>query len=178
MYGMITLFDEKTEQFIKDIWELLRKFGISSYAFEVEDRRPHLTLASYSDIDGAAFMDKMKRVYENKKALPITFSTIGSFIGSGTLFYSPTHTSDLMDFHCQHHRQFEDFASDADSLYSPDKWIPHCTIANRLSPDKLMEAFHFCSNKRESFSGQLKEVALIDTSQKNKAPILYSVALT
>jgi 2'-5' RNA ligase len=177
MYGVIALFDEKSEQFIKDIWRNLRDLGISNYAYEVEDRRPHLTLASYTNLDLEAFKKKMNRVYENQRVLPVTFSSIGSFIGSGTLFFSPTITKNLMDFHLQYHLQLEGFTNDPDSIYLPDKWIPHCTIANRLSPRKLSEAFHFCSYKGEAFSAFIQEVALIDASQKNKAPILYSIEL-
>ena len=43
MYGVVALFDEKTENIIKVIWEELREQSISFYAYEVEDRRPHIT---------------------------------------------------------------------------------------------------------------------------------------
>ncbi|WML48684.1 hypothetical protein RCG23_00590 [Neobacillus sp. PS3-34] len=46
MFGVIALFDEQTEQIINDIWKELREKLISFYAEEVEDRRPHITLAS------------------------------------------------------------------------------------------------------------------------------------
>jgi hypothetical protein len=51
MYGVVALFDAKTEQIIKDIWTELKEKSISFYADEVVDRKPHITLASYHNID-------------------------------------------------------------------------------------------------------------------------------
>ena len=89
MYGVIVLFDGETEQMIKEIWKELKEKSISNYAYEVEDRRPHITLASYNHIDIKTFMRQMDEFYEDKEAIDITFSTIGSFLNSGTLFFSP-----------------------------------------------------------------------------------------
>lgn len=58
MYGLIALFDEKTEQIIKDIWKELKEQSISFYAYEVEDRIPHITLASYNDLNQSFLHNK------------------------------------------------------------------------------------------------------------------------
>jgi 2'-5' RNA ligase len=176
MYGFIAIFDEKTEQRIEDIWKGLEENLISFYAFEVENRRPHITLACYNYISKNDFIKQMSDFYKDKPAIDVTFNTIGSFLNSGTLFYSPTVTKDLIEFHFNHHRHFEQFNDDPNSLYLPDNWIPHCTIANRLSSEKLSEAFNYCS-KRDTLCGKIKEVALIDISEKGKAPIIYSKEL-
>ncbi|MFF3023368.1 hypothetical protein ACFVRR_12050 [Gottfriedia sp. NPDC057948] len=42
MYGVVALFDAKTEQIIKDIWTELSEKSISFYADEVVDRNPTL----------------------------------------------------------------------------------------------------------------------------------------
>jgi len=174
MYGLIALFDEKTEQIIKDIWKELKEQSISFYAYEVEDRIPHITLASYNDLNQSFFTQQMDDYYDGTQAIDITFNTIGSFLNSGALFLSPTVTKDLIELHTNHHKNFDQFNDDPDSLYIPNRWIPHCTIANRLSPVKLSKAFDYCSQRNATISGQIKEVALIDVSSKNKAPIMYS----
>lgn len=45
MYGVVAHFDEKTEHSIKEIWKELSELSISTYAEEVPNRRPHITLA-------------------------------------------------------------------------------------------------------------------------------------
>lgn len=174
MYGVIALFDDKTEKVIKEIWKDLKEKSISNYAYEVENRRPHITLASYTHIDKKTFMKQMDELYENKKDINITFSSIGSFLKSGTLFFSPIVTKELFEFHTNHHLSFNQYSDNPNSLYLPKSWIPHCTIANRLSPDKLLEAFNYCINRNDIISGKIKEVAIIEVSKPNVAPIIWS----
>lgn len=177
MYGLIAIFDEKTEQVIKDIWKELKEKSISSYAYEVENRRPHITLASYNHIIKTEFIKQMDEFYNDKPTIDITFNSIGSFLNSGALFFSPTVTRELMEFHSNHHKYLKQFNDDPNSLYIPDNWIPHCTLANRLSPKKLSEAFNYCSIRNSNIYGKIKEVALIDVPNKNKATIIYSKEL-
>ncbi|TQR19414.1 2'-5' RNA ligase family protein [Psychrobacillus vulpis] len=177
MYALIAILDEKTELIIKDIWKELYEKSISIYAYEVENRIPHITLASYNDLNKAEYVKQMDEFYEDKSAIDITFHSIGSFLNSGALFFSPTVTIELMEFHSNHHRYFERFNDNPNSLYLPNNWIPHCTLANRLSPEKLSEAFNYCSKRNSTIQGKIKEVALIDVTNKNKAPIVYSKEL-
>ncbi|WP_045520794.1 2'-5' RNA ligase family protein [Neobacillus niacini] len=177
MYGIIAIFDEKTEQIIKDIWKDLKELSISYYAYEVENRKPHITLASYNSINIAEYVQQMDVFYKDKLTIDITFNSIGSFMNSGTLFFSPTVTKDLFDLHFNHHKEFEQFNDDPNSLYLPDRWIPHCTIANRLSLEELSEAFNYCSKRNKTLFAQIKELALIDVSDKSTAPINFSKEL-
>lgn len=177
MYALIALFDEKTEQAIKEIWKDLKENSISSYAYEVEDRRPHITLASYNDINMPEFVKQLDEFYNDKPTLDITLNSIGSFLNSGALFFSPTVTRPLIEFHSNHHKYFKQYNENPNSLYLPDSWIPHCTLANRLSPQKLSEAFNYCSIRYSTIYGKIKEVALIDASYKNKASLIYTKEL-
>ncbi|MFD1851287.1 2'-5' RNA ligase family protein [Oceanobacillus bengalensis] len=177
MYGLIAIFDETTEELIKNIWKELKDNFISSYAYEVEDRKPHITLASYNNINKKDFIKQMDVTYQNQSVIDIKFNTIGSFLSSGALFFSPTTTKDLIEFHLNHHKDFESFNDNPNSLYLPNNWIPHCTIANRLSQEKLNQAFDYCSKRHRTIRGKIVEVVLIDVSDKDKAPIIYSKEL-
>ncbi|MBM7587493.1 2'-5' RNA ligase [Bacillus pakistanensis] len=177
MYGVIALFDEKTEQIIKDIWRELSEKSISFYAEEIEDRRPHITIASYENLNYLEYSDHMELFYVDKSEIEITFQTLGTFLNSGTLFFSPTVTKELLEFHSQHHQYFKEFNDNPNSLYLPGKWIPHCTLANRLSTNKLSEAFHYCLTRNDTIHGKIKEVAIIEVTNKNIAPQIYSKVL-
>ncbi|MFJ7935579.1 2'-5' RNA ligase family protein [Sporosarcina sp. NPDC096371] len=177
MYAIIAVFDEKTEQIIKDIWKELKDLSISFYAYEVENRKPHITLASYMDINIAEYVRQMEVFYKDQESINVSLNSIGSFMNSGTLFFSPTVTKDLFELHSDHHKEFKQFNDDPSSLYLPDRWIPHCTIANRLSPEKLSEAFNYCSKRNNTLFAQIKEIALIDVSDKSKAPIIFTMEL-
>lgn len=173
MYGLLALFDESTETAVKGIWKALKDHSISSYAYEVEDRKPHITLASYRELDIAQFIGKMDEFYVNQRKVDISFNAIGSFLQSGTLFLSPTITSELMELHTNHHRYFSEF-NDPESMYLPNSWIPHCTLANRLPAEKLQEAFVFSAKEVSSISGSINEVALIEVLGSNEISVIFS----
>ncbi|MFD1737903.1 2'-5' RNA ligase family protein [Bacillus salitolerans] len=173
MFGVIAIFDEKTERLIKEIWHELRERNISSYAFEVEDRKPHITIATYRDVNNKEFFKRMDDVYEGTQAVDITFESIGSFLNSGALYFAPTVTRKLNDLHVSHHRHFVQFNDIPDSLYLPNYWIPHCTIANRLSSENLTKAFEYCTNCYSKIEGRIDKIAVIDVTEKGKAPIIY-----
>ncbi|WP_422660601.1 2'-5' RNA ligase family protein [Paenibacillus sp. EC2-1] len=177
MYGVIALFDEQTEQMIRNIWDELTERSISFYADEVVDRKPHITLASYNHFIKSDFIKQMDDFYNNAPELDISFSSIGSFLRSGALYFTPIVTRELLDFHSNHHKRFVLFNDDPESLYLPDRWIPHCTIANRLSPEKLAEGFHYCSRRNDAIYGKITEVAIIEFMDKSNVPVIYSKKL-
>lgn len=177
MYGVIAKFDENTDQIIKDIWRELREKSISFYADEVVNRVPHITLASYGEININEFIDEINSFYDDKKGFEIIFNSIGSFLNSGTLFLSPVVNSQLLEFHTHHHKYFQKYNDNPNSLYLPDKWLPHCTLANRLTPEKLSEAFMYCLQRNDSINGIIKEIAVIEMISKNNVPIIFSKQL-
>jgi 2'-5' RNA ligase len=161
MYGIICMFDEVTEEIIKGIWNDLKTNNISSYAFEVKDRRPHITLASYENINLDLYIKLFTDFYENQQKIDIVLSSLGTFFNSGTLFLSPTPSKSLLQLHEKHHKQFGDFNDNPNSLYLPGKWVPHSTLANRLSAPKLVEAITFCSKSMAPIKGEINEISII-----------------
>lgn len=177
MYAVIALFDVVLEQRIKKIWEELESNGISYYAREVEDRVPHITLASYKEVSLTHFIHEMETFYRNKGKIQVDFQTVGSFINTPTLFYAPTVTKELIELHSSHHRHFDSFNNDEESLYLPDKWVPHCTLANRLSKEELQEAYSYCLKISEKLEGEINRIGLIRIDSSKHAPVIYSKSL-
>ncbi|TCI29103.1 2'-5' RNA ligase family protein [Exiguobacterium sp. SL-10] len=178
MYGMIALFDEQTEKRIREVWEGLKREGITSYAFEVSDRQPHITLASYNRLDVEAYIGLLDTHYQSKEVVHLTFSTVGTFIQSGALFLSPTISSGLRGLHSEHHRVFGSFNDNVESLYLPESWIPHCTLANRLSKKEMKDAFEYCTDTVKPLSGKVVEVALIELVTPSDVRVVHSVSLS
>ncbi|BCB03713.1 2'-5' RNA ligase family protein [Bacillus sp. KH172YL63] len=181
MYWVIALFDSKTESTIENIWKELTVKDISYYEEEIDDARPHITLGSYTELDKEAYIQSLETFYEGKEAVNLTFNTVGSFMNFGTLFLSPTVTKELLDFHSSHHDHFHSFQGTANHLYLPGSWIPHCTLANKLPPEKLAEGFKHCLERGDLIEGQVTSIALIelvdDTSECMDAPIVYEKQL-
>lgn len=177
MYAIIALFDEQTEREIKEVWEGLKQESITSYAFEVPNRQPHITLASYNSLDVEGITKLMNHYYQTSEVINVTFNTIGTFIQSGTLFLEPVFSTELRDLHSGHHRTFEKYNDHPASLYLPNSWIPHCTLANRLTKQKMAEAFGYCINMLTPLHGQIVEVALIELVTPIQVQTLHKVTL-
>ncbi|MDG4656320.1 2'-5' RNA ligase family protein [Ectobacillus antri] len=181
MYAIIALFEEETHQQVIRIWNELADLRISHYAQEIENRQPHITLASYDKLEEISFIERMDMCYQATQRIPITLCTIGTFISSGALFWAPAPTKELLDFHERHHDLLSGFAAEGPSLYEPGCWVPHCTIANRLTADKLAEAVLYCTNKLPVQNAFLTKLALIRTEKANgkivAAPIIQEWSL-
>jgi hypothetical protein len=162
MYGFIGLLDCETENVIKEIWKELSSKSISFYAEEINDRKPHITIASYNNLEKNEFIHSMDRFYNSKPQVKSPFSILGTFMKSGTLFLSPINSRPLLDFHTNHHEHFKKYNDNRNSLYLPGKWIPHCTLANRLTNEKLSEAFAYCSERISTINARITEVSLIE----------------
>ncbi|MGT2862433.1 2'-5' RNA ligase family protein [Streptococcus gallinaceus] len=99
----------------------------------------------------------------------VTFSSVGSFLRSGTVYLSPVLSSELYQCHA---RVYERLTVSADSLYSPGKWIPHMTLANYLAEDELPAAFALCQNQTQ-LEGRAVEIQLIKIQKDKQVQVVY-----
>lgn len=120
----------------------------------------HTKIAEYLKKD--IFVDLLNKFYEDKSKIDISLNILGTFISTGTLFLAPALSSELLDFHRNHHTYFKAFNENENSFYLPGKWGPHCTIASRLSDDNMILAFKYCKNNLTKTSGKLNEIALLE----------------
>ena len=169
LYGVVLHLDSNTERIINDLWKELSDNGISSYAYEIQNRKPHITLADYSDLEEANYKELFEQYYESAPKMCLTFSMFGTFIKSGVLFLSPNPTKELIELHLNHHNHFKQYSNLSNSMYYPERWIPHCTIANRLSSQKLLEALQYSTNRLETIQAEVQEISFIKMQiQDNK----------
>ncbi|MDQ0116778.1 2'-5' RNA ligase family protein [Paenibacillus harenae] len=173
MFAVVAHFDQRTESSISSLWKGLSDRSISNYAYEVIDRKPHITLADYSSIDDD-FLSAFDYLYSTQAKVPVIFNTLSTFIKTGTLLLTPTPSKELMDLHNKNHIGFSKYA-DPQSLYLPNKWTPHCTIANRLSPDKLTEAFNYCTEQLDVLNSEIVQISVIKIAYKANRAVRVSI---
>lgn len=175
MYGVVLHFDSETNHKINNLWGGLNEEGISSYANEIENRKPHLTIADYSDLEESSFKNRFCDYYDSTPRMCLTFSMLGTFIKSGALFLSPNPTMELLELHFNHHHHFKEYNVFSNSTYNPEKWIPHCTIANRLSDQKLLEALQYSTKRLESIQAEVQEISLIKLQYKDNKRVVETI---
>lgn len=171
-YAFVGYLDHKTETFFQSLWKDLSDKDISQYGVETKGKRPHITIADYDNLDKNSFIRLADKFYEDKININITLNILGTFINTGTLFLAPTLSTELLDFHRKHHNSFKTFNENENSLYLPGKWIPHCTIASRLSEDKMVQAFRYCKNNIDKIHCKLNEIALIEVKLNDDGVVI------
>lgn len=156
MYGLVIQFDEETDYRFQQLWDHLERLGLSSYGSEVEGRRPHLTLANMTNIEGFSLHHVMGHMPPFPSKL--TCKTVGTFSGTQTLFAGPVPSKRLLDWHSKLHLLLGR-NSNPHSHYAPEHWVPHVTIASRLG-ESMAEVFRLCLDI-EPFEMRPVEVVLI-----------------
>lgn len=175
MYGVVLYFDSETEKIIKTLWKELSDSGISNYAYEIENRKPHITLADYSDLKESEYKELFDCYYQSVPRMYLSYSTLGTFINSGALFLSPNPTKKLIDFHSNYHNHFKKYSAFSNLMYHPERWIPHCTIANHLDDQKLLEALQFSTKRLESIQAEVQGISLIKIIHQNNKRVVETV---
>jgi 2'-5' RNA ligase len=135
------IFDEHSEQEIKELWKTLFSEGVLSSL--AEKYRPHITIAAYESANPSALSDIVSRIGERIKPAKISLSPIGCFPENGVLFLAPRVSRWLLDLH-----QFS-----LDLIYSrisanlvydylvKDRWVPHVTLAKSMDERSLVQGF-------------------------------------
>lgn len=161
-YALVGYLDYETEECFKDLWKGLSEDNITQYGVSTKGKRPHITIADYDNLKKDIFVDLLNKFYEDKSKINISLNILGTFMNTGTLFLAPALSSELLDFHINHHIYFKAFNENQNSFYLPGKWNPHCTIASRLSVDNMVLAFKHCKNNLSKIDGKLNEIGLIE----------------
>ncbi|GGE27721.1 2'-5' RNA ligase family protein [Streptococcus himalayensis] len=177
MYAVITIFDEETNQKIHGIWDGLAKEHISTYGFQVPNRRPHITLASFEKVpDMQYFSEQLAKFCAGQTVVELQLSLLGTFLDSRVLGLFPVVTDELYDLHRNIHQLLSEFKNE-NSLYRPGKWVPHCTLVNHEKEADLEQAYTYCRTHFSSFSGQLTEMIVLQFHTSQKIEEIYRFPL-
>ena len=163
-YAVEFFFDDNTERYVKDIWNELKAQGITAFMADIEELRPHITVAVYnSEIPIEKFITQFINVTKAMSKIDVKFDAISIFPTTGTVFLSPTMTFQLFNTHgdyCNALKEYDNF-DNYNGFNLPDNWSPHCTLATRLNPITLISALECCLNKFKPLTGKINEIGIV-----------------
>ncbi|PEY34656.1 hypothetical protein CN354_17170 [Bacillus cereus] len=169
MYAVIATFDKKFSKHVKEIRE-----GLTDIVHN-GDLEPHITLADYHTLDLKTYRAKLERFTENIGCFPVSFSSVGTFPTNGTIFLAPTVTKGLLEVHHSFHNHFKDFQDQPHSYYVPEKWVPHCTIANRLEREQFVRVMEFVYKEFRVQTAVVESLKLIRVNYENGNSVSCSI---
>ncbi len=128
-------FDKKTSHIVRDFWE---KVGLE------KDYPPHISLAVYTDSNEAhrdCLIEHVAAFSKSLTAFDFTFVGIGVFptVTTQALYLTPRVTQDLLYYHKNLHILLSQEKTKCLDFYLPEKWVPHCTLADNISNQDPVE---------------------------------------
>lgn len=132
-------FDAEADAAVRALWQRLDRAGVPSLA--AHGGRPHVTFAVGGAIPAAARRDLTTDL--TRLALPrLWLYTLGTFPTAGNeLFLGAVTDTELLAVHVAVHDTLAGRVRDPSAYYLPGAWVPHCTLAQDLTPQQLAAAF-------------------------------------
>jgi 2'-5' RNA ligase len=153
-------FDESTEAAVRNLWKAVADAGLSTAVLDGV-QRPHVTLGVCDELS-ANFKNALALFARELKPIDLVLSHVGCFTATeGVVFLAPTVTRPLLDLHTHFHRFFDEHAAKKWAYYLPGAWVPHCTVAFRLTPEQIPKTLQIAATLALPVSCQVREVGLL-----------------
>ena len=157
----LNLREDSAAQVVK-LWEHLAKESINSLMLDV-GAQPHISLAVVEELDPARLQEDLRQFAEATRPLSLDLSSAGAFpTAEGVVFLAPVVTQELLEVHRRFHDLLRDRGVEPVAYYRPGQWVPHCTVAMGVAPDKIGTAVEVCLQSEAFGPVELDEVSLIE----------------
>ncbi len=142
-YAIELVFDDESQNTINKLRKLLNENGVHDEAVKLN----HISIGDYRTNDIEGLKSKVLKFSEMVEPFEITLCAAGTFMTKeNVIFLVPIMTEKLKSVH----KKFIDFMSDFDGklnqYYDIDRWMPHCTIAIRLTDEELFKGIKLLKN--------------------------------
>jgi 2'-5' RNA ligase len=150
-------FDADADAGVRGLWQRLERAGVPSPA-----GRPHVTFAAGSVIPPTARRDLT--VDLTRLALPsLWLYTLGTFPNADNiLFLGAVADAELLAVHVAVHDALAGRVRDPWAFHLPGAWVPHCTLAEAVTPSQLAAGFA-ALHPVEPIRARIAEVGITDT---------------
>jgi 2'-5' RNA ligase len=152
--------DTKQSALIRHIWQSLADIGVS-HMIDCQSV-PHVTLAIWDEVDTEAYSDIAPEYAAFWTDYKFSFSHIGVFPSTHTIFGAPAVNRELVDKHALLFRTIEGTRSELTDYYVPGRWNPHCTLATEFDDDRWDSVFDICRREWQPFVAGVEALALVE----------------
>lgn len=165
-YSVELLFNPALESRVRRICNTIREAGGGEVLIDDIKARPHITLCICDDADLGEMEACVRRLAEETPPMPIGLASIGVFPGdTNVVFLAPIVNEELLDMHQRLHSQVKSFSDSPWVLYTPARWVPHCTLASRLPKEALPRVVDMIMETTFPISGEIVEVGALEFTQ-------------
>jgi 2'-5' RNA ligase len=154
--------DEPSAAVVRQIWKEIAEAGISSY-LHTSGIRPHLTLAVGKGIDELGVEALLREWATETAPLDVTFAGLGLTPSeNANVFLTAIVTADLLALHAALHARVAGLVDSSWQRYHPGRWVPHCTLAERVPGDLLGRTLEVVRRAPLPLDARLVEIAVVE----------------
>jgi 2'-5' RNA ligase len=157
-YAYELALDPASAAVVRRTWRELADAGIGYMA--ASGARPHVTLGIWEALDRDRAEAEVIRFAAETPAVQVRFASVGLF-PAVAVFLAVTVTAELVALHTGFHRRFADFGGGPSDHYRPGRWVPHCTLAADLEPDRFGEALAIAGRMPLPLEARLVEAGIV-----------------
>ena len=156
-YAVECYLDDAASETINALRTLFKKNKITID----EGTSPHISLAIYDEIDPELFSERIKDFSEVFSSFSFNFMNFGIFpTMESVLFMAPKVSDELLFFHSEFHKQFKPFSRNLSEYYSPEYWVPHCTIGIYLNKKQIRKAIGLLREIELPMKAEIREIGV------------------
>lgn len=178
-FSIELLFNPTLESRVRKIASGLRE-GDRSGMIVTDDvkARPHITLCICEQADEGELEACVRRIAEETPTIPIGLASVGVFPGDqNVVFLAPIVNEELLEMHRRLHAQVHKFSTTPWVLYTPARWVPHCTLVTRLPKSALSRVVDSILELTFPISGEIVEVGVMEFTEGRVQRVLFTAML-
>ena len=158
-YAIILYFDDETEVKFNG---LIEQLACKSNNYMIDNKiPPHITISMFSTSEISKAEHVISSHIHELKKCEIVWASIGTFIPQ-VLFAAPVMNQQLIDVYETTNRLLEPVSDSQNRFYQFNSWVPHTTLATKMTIEELHCAFEAVSHKFTPLSGCANRIALVE----------------
>jgi 2'-5' RNA ligase len=158
-YAVELPLDARAGGIVRDLWRALSDVGVTW--MEQSGAEPHISLAIWERIERGRFEAELARFAAETAPMDVTFDAVGTFPG-GAVFLRPVPNPALVDVQRRLHERFATLGVEPWQYYLPGIWVPHCTLAMEVQPNRVGEARSVAERACLPLVGRLEAVGIVE----------------
>ena len=158
-YAIELALDPESATVVRRVWREVADAGIEYMV--ASGARPHVSLGIWESLDRDRADAELTRFAAETSPVRVAFASVGLFPGVA-VFLAPTVTADLLELHAGFHRRFARLGEAPWVHYQPGTWVPHCTLAMDLGPDRSGDALVIAARAPLPLEATLVEVGIVE----------------
>jgi 2'-5' RNA ligase len=155
-------FETAGDRIVRNIWQALADANVSTSMID-KPFHPHISLGMIPYEKQSGFQNTLKSFATQLSPISVNMPHYGIFTSPGhVIFLGVTVTDALYNLH---RTFYQAFANDVDvtTLYTPDFWIPHCTLAYDLTAEKAPLALGVCQQFPLPITSYINEIGVVES---------------